>query len=118
MRLEERTVDKVTVVQIHGDIVLNGSHPSVADRVRHLLEENHRRIVLDLADARYVDSGGLGEIVESFTAAKNRGGTVKLLGITRRLNDLLVITKLLDVFECFETEAEAVQSFGDPEAVR
>ncbi|HQZ38067.1 MAG TPA: STAS domain-containing protein [Vicinamibacterales bacterium] len=118
MRLEERTIDMVTVVQVHGDIVLNGSHPSLADRIRHLLDENHRRIVLDLADVRYVDSGGLGEIVESFTAARNRGGTVKLLGITRRLNDLLVITKLLHVFECFETEAEAVQSFGAPAAVR
>src|SRR4030095_12172367 len=90
------------------------SGPDLADAVRSLLERNRRRIVLDMCDVRYVDSGGIGELVESFTAAQHRGGSIKLLGVTRRLNDLLVITKLLNVFECFETEEEAIDSFDRP----
>ena len=111
MRIEERVVGNVAVVKVHGDIVLNGSGPDLADKVRSLLEQDRRRIVLDLGDVRYVDSGGIGELVESFTAAQQRGGSVKLLGVTKRLNDLLVITKLLNVFECFDAEDEAIGSF-------
>jgi anti-sigma B factor antagonist len=112
MRIDERMIDDVVVAKVHGDIVLNGSSPALAERVRSLLEQDRRRIVLDLGDVRYVDSGGLGELVESFSAAKNRGGAIKLARVTKRLNDLLVITKLLNVFECFETEDEAIESFG------
>jgi anti-sigma B factor antagonist len=112
MRIEERSVGDVAVVKVHGDIVLNECGPALADRVRALLDRYRRRIVLDLADVRYVDSGGLGELVESFSAAKHRGGSVKLVGVTRRLSDLLVITKLLNVFECFDTLEDAVDSFG------
>ena len=112
MRIEERMIDDVVVAKVHGDIVLNGPGPALAERVRSLLEQDRRRIVLDLGDVRYVDSGGIGELVESFSAAKNRGGAIKLARVTKRLNDLLVITKLLNVFECFETEDEAIESFG------
>jgi anti-sigma B factor antagonist len=111
MRIEERVVNNVAVVTVHGDIVLNGSGLDLADKVRSLLEQERRHIVLDVGDVRYVDSGGIGQLMESFTAAQHRGGSVKLLGVTRRLNDLLVITKLLNVFECFETEQEAIDSF-------
>ena len=111
MRIEERVVNNVTVVKVHGDIILNGSGPDLADKVRTLLEQDRRRIVLDMGDVRYVDSGGIGELVESFTATQHRGGSIKLLGVTKRLNDLLVITKLLNVFECFDTEDEAIGSF-------
>jgi len=112
MRIDERFVDDVAVMRVHGDIVMSASGPALPDRVRALLDQGHRRIVLDFADVRYVDSAGLGEIVESFSAAKNRGGEVKLLSITRRLVDLLVITKLLSVFECFDVEQDAINSFG------
>ncbi len=111
MRIEERIVHNVAVVRVHGDIVLNAAGPDLADKIRSLLEQNRRQIVLDVGDVRYVDSGGIGELVESFTAAQHRGGAIKLLGVTRRLNDLLVITKLLNVFECFESEDEAIDSF-------
>lgn len=117
MRIEEGTIDAVTVVKVHGDIVLNGSGQGLADRIRGLLDQNRRFLVLDLADVRYVDSGGLGELVASFSAATNRGGSIKLLGVTRRLNDLLVITKLLNVFECFDTQDDAVGSFRRRPAV-
>jgi len=113
MRIEERTIDDVVVAKIHGDILLNGSGPALAERMRSLLEQDRRCIVLDLGDVRYVDSGGIGELVESFSAARNRGGAIKLARVTRRLNDLFVIAKLLNVFECFETEDEAVESFGE-----
>ena len=111
MRINDRIVNNVAVVTVHGDIVLNGSGPDLADKVRSLLEQDRRRIVLDVGDVRYVDSGGIGELVESFTAAQHRGGSIKLVGVTKRLNDLLVITKLLNVFECFDTEKEALASF-------
>ena len=111
MRIEERIVHNVAVVTVHGDIVLNVAGPDLADKIRSLLEQNRRQIVLDVGDVRYVDSGGIGELVESFTAAQHRGGAIKLLGVTKRLNDLLVITKLLNVFECFENEDEAIDSF-------
>ena len=111
MGIEDRIIGDVAVVKVHGDIVLNGS-AVLADRIRTLLEQNRRRIVLDLADVRYVDSGGLGELIEAFSAAKNRGGVVKLLGVTKRLNDLLVITKLLNVFECFDSQGDAIDSFS------
>jgi len=114
MRLEERIVGDVAVVKVHGDIVLNGSGPDLADKVRNLLDKDQPRIILDMGDVRYVDSGGIGELVESFTAARHRGGAIKLLNVTQRLNDLLVITKLLNVFECFETEEEALDSFDRP----
>jgi anti-sigma B factor antagonist len=110
MGIETRNIADVAVVKVHGDIVLKGSG-TLADRIRGLLDQNRRHIVLDLADVRYVDSGGLGELVEAFSAAKNRGGVVKLIGVTERLNDLLVITKLLNVFDCFDTQEAAIASF-------
>jgi anti-sigma B factor antagonist len=112
MRIEERIVDDVVVATLHGDIVLNGPGPGLANRVRSLLDQDRRCIVLDLGDVRYVDSGGIAELVESFSAALHRGGAVKLIRVSKRLNDLLVITKLLNVFECFETEDEAIASFS------
>jgi anti-sigma B factor antagonist len=112
MRIEERVVGNVAVVRVHGDIVLNASGPDLADRIRGILEQDRRLIALDMGDVRYVDSGGIGELVEAFSAAQHRGGSVKLFGVTRRLNDLLVITKLLNVFECFDTEREAIDSFA------
>jgi anti-sigma B factor antagonist len=111
MRIEERIVDNVAVVSVHGDIMFNASGPDLSDRIRNLLDQGRRLIALDMGDVRYVDSGGIGELVEAYSAAQNRGGSLRLFGVTKRLNDLLVITKLLNVFECFETEREAIGSF-------
>ena len=116
MRIDERNIGDVAVLMVHGDIVLNASGPLLADRIRALLDQNRRRIVLDLTCVRYVDSSGLGELVESFSAARNRGGALKLLGVTKRLSDLLVVTKLWHVFERFDTQQDAVESFS-PRAV-
>ena len=114
MKMEQRTVDEVVVLSIVGDIAMNGAGASLlADRVRSLLQDGHDRLVLDLGHVRYVDSAGLGELVHAFSAVRNRGGAIKLLNVTRRLTDLLVVTRLLTVFDCFDGEAEALASFAD-----
>ena len=114
MKMEQRTVDDVVVLSIVGDIAMNGAGASLlADRVRSLLQDGHDRLVLDLGHVRYVDSAGLGELVHAFSAVRNRGGAIKLLNLTRRLTDLLVVTRLLTVFDCFDGEAEALASFAD-----
>ena len=112
MNIEQRTVGDVVVLSILGDITMNGTGASqVADKVRSGLHEGHDRFVLDLGHVRYVDSFGLGELVHAFSAVRNRGGSIKLLNVTKRLNDLLVLTRLLTVFDCFDQEAEALASF-------
>jgi len=112
MKIEQRTVGKVVVLSITGDIAMNETGGSrLVDHVRKVLHEGHNRIVLDLGHVRYVDSTGLGDIVEALAAVLNRGGALKLLNVTRRINDLLAITRLLTTFECFEQETEALASF-------
>src|SRR5258705_11317514 len=112
MNIEERIVGDVAVLSITGDIAMNGAGASrVADKVRSVLQNGHDRLLLDLGHVRYVDSAGLGELVHAFSAARNRGGSLKLLNVTKRLNDLLVVTRLLSVFDCFDQEAEALASF-------
>jgi len=112
MTIEQRTVGDVVVLSIMGDITMNGTGASrVADKVRGVLEEGHNRFVLDLGRVRYVDSAGLGELVHAFSAVRSRGGGMKLLNVGKRLNDLLVVTRLLTVFDCFDQESEAVASF-------
>jgi anti-sigma B factor antagonist len=112
MRIETRAAGKVEIVGVSGDITLgvNGA-TLLADKVRSLLQRDRLSILIDLSAVRHIDSAGLGELVHAWAAARNRGGSLKLVGVTRRLADLLVITKLLTVFECFESEAEAMASF-------
>lgn len=112
MRIDERAIGDIAIITVHGDITLNAAGSSLADRARALLEQGRRGLVFDLSNVRYVDSGGLGTLVEAYSAAKHRGCALKLAGVTRRLNDLLVITRLLNVFDCFETGEDAVQSFA------
>jgi anti-sigma B factor antagonist len=80
--------------------------------VNSLVNQGHRKIVLNLADVPYIDSAGLGEIVRTYTTVSRQGGSLKLLNLTKRISDLLSITKLLTVFETFDSEKEAVQSFS------
>jgi anti-sigma B factor antagonist len=113
MNIEERMVGDVVILSIRGDITLGESGATrVADKVRSLLQQGHDHALLDLGHVRYVDSAGLGELVQSHAAATNRGGALKLLNVTKRLNDLLVITRLVTVFECFDEESEALASFA------
>ena len=112
MRFDEIDIESVTVVTVQGDIVGDDSRRRLVDHVRALLFDDRIRVVLDLSSVRNVDSQGLGELIECFGAARGLGGAVKLLGVTSRLADLLVITKLVNVFECFDTRAAAIASFA------
>ena len=111
MKITERSVDGVTILDLDGKIVLGEGDDVVADAVGAVVARGDRRVLLNLADVSYVDSAGLGELVKSHTRLARVGGSVKLLNLTSRLHDLLQITKLVTVFEFFEDEGEAIASF-------
>jgi anti-sigma B factor antagonist len=113
MQITERTVDDVTVVDVAGRVTLgDGGDTMLKDKLRSLVQQGRRKLLLNLADVAYVDSAGLGAIVQSYTTVTNQGGSLKLLNVTRRLRDLLAITKLITVFDTFDNEAEAITSFS------
>ena len=113
MQLEQRIVGQVAVVKVTGDITLNkGGDVLLKDKVQSLINQGQKNILLDLSGVSYVDSAGLGELVQAYATTKNRGGALKLLSVTKRLKDLLVVTKLLTVFDAFDAEADALASFG------
>jgi anti-sigma B factor antagonist len=115
MQLEERMAGNVAIVKVTGDITLNkGGDVLLKDKVQSLIQQGQKNLLVDLSGVSYVDSAGLGELVQAYATAKNRGGAMKLLNVTKRLRDLLVVTKLLTVFDTFESEAEALASFGTP----
>jgi len=112
MQLEQRIVDNVAIVKITGDITLSkGGDVLLKDKVQSLLHQGYTNLLIDLSGVSYVDSAGLGELVQTYVTAKNRGGRLRLLNPTKRLKDLLVVTKLLTVFESYDDEAAAVASF-------
>ncbi len=112
MELEQRIAGDVAIIKVTGDITLNkGGDVLLKDKVQSLLQQGHKHLLVDLSDVSYVDSAGLGELVQAYVTTKNRGGALKLLNITKRLRDLMVITKLLTVFEAFDDEASALASF-------
>lgn len=113
MQLEERIAGNVAIIKVTGDITLNkGGDVLLKDKVQSLLQQGQKDLLIDLSGVSYVDSAGLGEIVQAYATTKNRGGALKLLHVTKRLKDLLVVTKLLTVFDTFDNEAEALASFG------
>jgi len=113
MHISERTIGDVTIVDVSGKITLGDAGDTlVKDKIRSLVQQGRRKLLLNLADVAYVDSAGLGAIVQSYTTVTNQGGGLKLLNVTKRLKDLLSITKLLTVFDTFDNEAEAVTSFS------
>lgn len=112
MRIETRTVNDVTILDIHGKITIGEGSAEIRNRVRDLLQGGRKKILLNLGDVSYVDSSGIGELVSSFTTVTNQGGQLKLLSLTKKLRELLAITKLLTVFDTFEDEDKAVASFS------
>ena len=112
MQIEERTVGDVLVLDVKGRITLGEGDEILKDKVNSLLHQGLKKIVLNLAEVPYIDSAGLGEIVRTYTTVSRQGGSLKLLSLTKRITDLLAITKLLTVFETYESENEAVQSFA------
>src|SRR5262245_28738025 len=112
MQIEERTQNGVTVLDLRGKITLGEGDELLKDKVNSLVNQGHKKIVLNLADVPYIDSAGLGEIVRTYTTVSRQGGSLKLLNLTKRITDLLSITKLLTVFETFESESDAIRSFS------
>jgi len=113
MTISERTIGDVVVVDVSGKITLgDGGDAILKDKLRSLVQQGKKKILLNLADVAYVDSAGLGAIVQSYTTVTNQGGALKLVNTTKRIKDLLAITKLLTVFDTFDSEAEAVTSYS------
>ena len=112
MQLDERTVGEVTVIKVTGDITLSsGGDVLLKDKVQSLLQQGKKKLLLDLGAVSYVDSGGLGQLVQCSVTASKNGGALKLLNMTKRLNDLLVLTKLATIFDSHENEEAALKSF-------
>ncbi len=112
VKLSTRQVGDVTVVDAVGRITLGEGASTFRDTTRELAASGHKKLLLNLAEVSYIDSSGIGEMVSGFTTVTNQGGSVKLLNLTKRVKDLLQITKLYTVFEVFEDEAAAVRSFA------
>ena len=111
MKIVERQVGDVTILDLHGKILIGEGDDALRDAVTRLVDSGKSKIILNLADVPYVDSAGLGEIVRCYTTVSRKGGRLKLVNLTRKIQDLLSITKLLTVFETYESEDEAVRSF-------
>ena len=112
VKLTTRQVGDVTVVDAVGRITLGEGASTFRDTIRELASKGKKKLLLNLAEVSYIDSSGIGEMVSGFTTVTNQGGAVKLLNLTKRVRDLLQITKLYTVFEVFDDEATAVRSFS------
>ena len=113
MHISERTVGDVVIVDVSGKVTLgDGGDVVLKDKMQSLVQQGRKKVLLNLAEVSYVDSAGLGEIVQSYATVMKNGGALKLLHVTKRIKDLLSITKLLTVFETYENEAEAIKSFS------
>jgi anti-sigma B factor antagonist len=111
MQIEERIVGDVTILDLKGKITLGEGDEVLKDKVHSLVNQERKKILLNLEGVPYIDSAGLGEVVRTYTTVSRQGGHLKLVNLTKRITDLLAITKLLTVFETFDTEAEALQSY-------
>jgi anti-sigma B factor antagonist len=112
MQIDERFVGDVVVLDLKGKITLGEGDELLKDKVNSLVNQGYKKIVLNLEGVPYIDSAGLGEVVRTYTTVSRQGGSLKLLNLTKRITDLLSITKLLTVFETFDSESAAVQSFS------
>lgn len=112
VKMTTRQVGDVTVIDASGRITLGEGASAFRDTVRDLASKGDKKILLNLSDVSYIDSSGIGEMVSGFTTVTNHGGQLKLLGLSKRVKDLLQITKLYTVFEVFDDEAAAVRSFA------
>ena len=111
IKASTRQVDEITLVDLSGRITLGEGSTVLRDTVRDLLGRGQKKILLNLGDVTYIDSSGIGELVSGFTTVTNQGGQLKLLNLTKKVHDLLQITKLYTVFEVHNDEAAALRSF-------
>jgi len=111
LNIQERRIGNVTVLDMDGNIKISGNNVALPKAIRSLVDQGRNQVVLNLARVTYIDSSGLGELISSHVTVTNRGGQIKLLNLTQRLQDLMTITKLLPIFDVFGNEPEAVDSF-------
>ena len=111
MQIEERSAGDVMILDLKGKITLGDGDELLKDKISSLIQQGRKKLVLNLAEVPYIDSAGLGELVRTYTTVSRQGGSLKLVNLTKRITDLLSITKLLTVFETFDAEKEAVASF-------
>jgi anti-sigma B factor antagonist len=111
MKIVERQVKDVTILDLHGKILIGEGDEALRSAVARLVQGSKKKILLNLAEVPYVDSAGLGEIVRCYTTVRTGGGQLKLVNLTKKIQDLLAITKLLTVFETYDSEEQGVNSF-------
>ena len=111
LKLTKRTVDGIVAVECNGRIVFGEESSLLREEVKKVIQDGAKRIVLNLAEVNYIDSGGLGTLVALHTTARNAGATIKLANLTKRVGDLLQVTKLLTVFEVHNSEYDALEAF-------
>ena len=112
MQINERIVGDVTILDLEGKMTLGEGDELLKDKINSLLAKGTRKLILNLEGVPYIDSAGLGEMVRTYTTVKKQGGALKLLNLTKRIQDLLSITKLTTVFDTFDNEEDAVKSFA------
>src|SRR5438093_1518683 len=118
MKMTERMVDGVTILDLDGKLTPSDGDTRLKDKIHSLIHQGRKDILLNLEDVPYVDSSGLGDLVALFATVSCAGGSLKLLNLTNRIQNLLAITKLVTVFECFTSETEGVESFSAAAAAR
>ena len=112
MQIEERIVDDVTILDLKGKMTLGEGDELLKDKIGSLVNQGRKKILLNLEAVPYIDSAGLGEIVRTYTSISRQGGRLKLLNVSKRIQDLLVITKLITIFDSYDGEDEAIKSFA------
>jgi anti-sigma B factor antagonist len=112
INISERQAGDVTILDLEGKVTIGEGSVALRSAIRRLLGEGKNKILLNLGKVGYIDSSGIGELVSSFTAVNKEGGSLKLLNLTQKIQDLLAITKLLTVFDVYDEEAEALASFN------
>lgn len=111
MQIAERESGSVTILDLSGKIILGDDSTLLKDKLQSLLHQGKRNLLLNLGQVPYVDSAGLGALVSAYTTVTREGGSLKLTNVTKRMQDLLSITKLLTVFDTFDSEDEAIRSY-------
>lgn len=112
MTIDERMVGSAVVLDLHGKLMLGDGDGLLKDKIQSLMFQGQRQMVLNLSDLTYMDSSGLGELIASYASVVKQSGSLKISGLGKRLSDLLTIAKVLTVFDVYESEAEALQSFS------
>jgi anti-sigma B factor antagonist len=111
MKIATRQLDGITVLDLSGRITLGEGSVQLRESVRDLLAKGKKKIVLNLSEISYMDSSGMGELVTAYTSVKNQGGELKLVNLTKKIEDLMQITKLVTVFDIYNDEAKAIAAF-------